>query len=163
MDKTGGIIEAVSGALCVALIALMAIVVLIGVYFRYVVGNPFMWTEELARFLMLWSGFLAINIAMRRDAHIKIDFIFNALPDVLRKIVEVLVDLLMTAFLVFLTFKGYQMAMGSIMNAMSMDFSMFWIYMAVPLGALLTLIQLVIMILKKNLLAHSKPVVLPDQ
>ncbi|MBT4090633.1 MAG: hypothetical protein HOE30_19265 [Deltaproteobacteria bacterium] len=67
----------------------------------------------------------------------------------------------MTAFLVFLTLKGYQMASGSIMNAMSMDFSMSWIYMAVPLGALLTLIQLVIMILKKTLLAFTKPVVPP--
>ena len=161
LDRTGFIIEAVSGAFCVALIALMTIVVLIGVYFRYIVGNPFMWTEELARFLMLWGGFLAINIAMRRDAHIKIDFIYKALPVVPRKIVEIFLDLLMTAFLVFLTLKGYQMASGSIMNAMSMDFSMSWIYMAVPLGALLTLIQLVIMILKKTLLAFTKPVVPP--
>lgn len=163
MDKAGGIIEAVSGAFCVALIALMTIVVLIGVHFRYIVGNPFMWTEELARFLMLWSGFLAINIAMRRDAHIRIDFIFKALPAVPRKIVEIIVDVLMTIFLVYLVFQGYQMATGSIMNAMSMDFSMFWIYMAVPLGALLTLVQLVIMILKKTLLALTQPVVLPGQ
>ncbi len=163
LDKTGATIDAVSGAVCVFLIAVMTIVVLVGVFFRYVVGNPFMWSEELARFLMLWSGFLAINIAMRRDAHIRIDFIFKALPFVIRKMVEYTVDLIMIAFLVFLVIRGYEFTTGSIMKAMSMDFSMSWIYLSVPVGAFLTLVQLLLMVLRKTLLAFFKPVLQPGQ
>lgn len=156
MEKTGRIIDAGSGALSVICIALMTGVVLIGVFFRYVVGNPFMWTEELARFFMLWSGFLAINIAMRQGKHIRIDFIFNALPFVIRKSAEYLMDLLMVCFLVFLIKKGYDMTSGTIMQAMSLNISMSWIYVAVPLGALLTLIQLVFIILQKTLPAFDR-------
>ena len=49
----------------IALIALMMIVILIQVFFRYVLNNSLVWPEETARFLMVWMTFIAAPIAYR--------------------------------------------------------------------------------------------------
>ncbi len=157
LDKTGYVVNAGSGAISVAILVAMVLVVLVGVFFRYVVGDPFQWTEELARFLMLWSGFLAMNLAMRSGEHIKIDFVVKAMPETVEKVIGYMVDILMGIFLVILTIKGYQMTEGAFMMALSMDFSMAWIYASVPVGSLLTLVQLVLNTGRKVLLEFGRP------
>mgnify|MGYP003388177999 CR=1 FL=1 len=46
--------------IAVACIALMVVCILIQVFFRYVLNNALPWTNEAARFLMLWiTGLIA--------------------------------------------------------------------------------------------------------
>ncbi|MCP4753372.1 MAG: TRAP transporter small permease [Proteobacteria bacterium] len=151
LDRVGFSIDRVSGAVSVMAFATMLMVVLLGVFFRYVMEDPFQWTEELARFLMLWGAFLAMNLAMRSEEHIRIDFIVKTMPRAVQSVVGILVDLLAGCFLVYLTIKGIQTTSGAIMTALSMDFSMAWIYASVPVGAFLTLVQLVLNRAKKML------------
>jgi len=130
--------------------------VILGVVFRYVVQAPLQWTEELARFFMLWTGFMAMNVAMYHRAHLAIDSIIVLMPPRLVKLLGYLGDILIAYFLIILLIKGYSMTTRTIMQASSMEFSMFWIYMAVPLGAFLTLIQHGLQIACK-LLGYSPP------
>ena len=148
-DTTGRAIELSSGAVCVVLGAAMVTVTLLGVFFRYVLGSPLQWTEELARFLMLWLGFLAMNLAMRQGQHISIDFLVAKFPRPLSTVTAYAVDLMIAYFLVVLTVKGYGMTAKTMMKASSMSFSMSWVYSAVPIGAGLTLVQLVLNVLKR--------------
>ncbi len=157
LDQTGSVIEAITGAICVMAFGAMLIVVLLGVFFRYVMGDPFQWTEELARFLMLWGAFLAMNLAMRSEEHIKIDFVIKSIPRAVQSAVGILVDLLVGCFLVYLTIKGIHIASGAFMTAMSMDFSMSWIYFSVPVGAFFTLVQLILNRAKKMLSRFEPP------
>ena len=157
LDKIGYSIEMGSGFFCVLFFAAMTFVVLLGVFYRYVMKDPFQWTEEAARFLMLWLGFLAINIALRRNEHIAIDTVVKALPPTVSKILDYLVHLMIGFFLSVLLAKGYRMTTGTIMTAAAMPISMFWIYLSVPLGVLLTLIQLFLIVTKK-ILSEFDPV-----
>jgi hypothetical protein len=77
-DKTGLIIEKFCGAICVLCFATMTLVAILGVFFRYIMQSPFMWTEEVARYLLVWLGFTAISIALRQDRHIKVELIAQA-------------------------------------------------------------------------------------
>ena len=115
------------------------------------VQNPLQWTEELARFLMLWTGFLAMNVAMHHGMHLKIDALVNVLPNWMKHVLGYVCDILIGCFLVILVFKGYGMTKNTMMLASSMKLSMVWIYMAVPLGAFLTLIQHVLQVGRKIL------------
>ncbi|MBW1788189.1 MAG: TRAP transporter small permease [Deltaproteobacteria bacterium] len=151
LDRVGSYIEKGSGFFCVLFFAGMTFVVILGVFYRYVMKDPFQWTEEAARFLMLWLGFLAINIALRRNEHIAIDTVVKALPPTVSKPIDYLIHLLMGFFLVVLLVKACGMTFGTIMTAASMPISMLWIYLSVPLGILLTLIQLLLNITKKVL------------
>lgn len=46
----------------------IALVILLQVGVRYGMQSPFAWTEELARYLMVWSGLLGATCAFRRGA-----------------------------------------------------------------------------------------------
>lgn len=149
MDKAGRIVEKISGYFCVLLFASMTVVVLVGVLFRYVMSSPFEWTEEIARFLMLCICFMAMNMAMRRKEHIAITSAIDKLPPGLSKFLGYIVDIQIAFFLILLIKQGYLMSMRTLMTASTFNISMKWIYMFVPLGALLTLIQLLILTTKK--------------
>jgi len=150
-DKIGHVIERVVGSFCVLIYGAMIVAALLGVVFRYIMLSPFEWTEEVARFLMLWLGFLAMNMALRRNQHIAINFFGNRLPPVLMRLLGYCIDGLVGLFLYYLLKQGYLMTTRTLMTASTLNISMFWIYMAVPLGALLTVIQLVLNVTMKVL------------
>jgi len=150
-DKLGYLIEMTSGIFCVLLFAAMILVTLLGVFFRYVMLNPFEWTEELARFLMLALSFLAINIALRKREHIAIQFLAQKLPNKVSKVLNYFVDILVGLFLVVLMKQGYLMATRTLLTASTLNISMFWIYLTVPLGAFLTILQLILNMTKKTI------------
>lgn len=65
------------GAICVAL---MVVVILLQVFFRYVLGNALPWPEEAARFLMLWMTGLMAPTALRRGGFVSIEMLVRFLP-----------------------------------------------------------------------------------
>ncbi|MBM3300728.1 MAG: TRAP transporter small permease, partial [Deltaproteobacteria bacterium] len=148
-DRIGRAIETAVGSFCVLIYAAMIAAALLGVLFRYVMLSPFEWTEEVARFLMLWVGFLAMNIALRRNEHIAINFLGGRVPPGARRLIGYGIDLLVGLFLYYLLKQGYLMTTQTLITTGTLNISMFWIYMAVPLGALLTLIQLVLNVAMK--------------
>jgi C4-dicarboxylate transporter DctQ subunit len=146
-DKIGHIIERVVGSFCVLIYGAMIVAALLGVVFRYIMLSPFEWTEDL----MLWLGFLAMNIALRRNQHIAINFFGDRLPPVLMRFMGYCIDGLVGLFLYYLLKQGYLMTTRTLMTASTLNISMFWIYMAVPLGAFLTVIQLILNVMMKVL------------
>jgi TRAP-type C4-dicarboxylate transport system permease small subunit len=150
-DKIGHVIELTVGSFCVLIYGAMIAAALLGVVFRYIMLSPFEWTEEVARFLMLWLGFLAMNIALRRNQHIAINFFGNRLPPGLSRLIGYCIDVLVGLFLYYLLKQGYLMTTRTLMTASTLNISMFWIYMAVPLGAFLTVIQLILNVTMKVL------------
>lgn len=150
-DKIGYVIEMTSAAFCVFIYAIMIGVALLGIIFRYIMYNPFEWTEELARLLMLWLGFLAISVALRKREHIAIQFIVQKLPYKVSKVLEYCVDLLIAFFLIILIKQGYLMTSRTILTTSTLNISMFWPYLAVPLGAFISLLQLILNVTKKIL------------
>ena len=120
----------------------MTLSALLGVFFRYVMQSPFMWTEEAARYLLVWMGFVAVSIALRRGRHIRIEILDKMAPAKLVRWIDFLVDALIAYFFIVLFRQGYLMTVNSIMSAATMGMSMKWVLAAVPVGAALTLIQL---------------------
>ncbi|MBM9595660.1 TRAP transporter small permease [Roseitranquillus sediminis] len=66
--------------LAVAALALMVIVTLLQVFFRYVLGDALPWPDEAARFLMLWMTGLIAPLAYRQGGFVAIDMVERALP-----------------------------------------------------------------------------------
>ena len=63
-----------------AAIALMVIAILLQVFFRYVLNDALAWSEEAARFCMLWMVGLMAPTALRRGGFVAIDMFGRALP-----------------------------------------------------------------------------------
>jgi len=125
------------------------VVTLLGVFFRYVMQSPFMWTEEVARYLLVWLGFTAVSLAFWQERHIKVDLLSRILPKFLATLLNRFVDLLVALFMIVLLYQGCLMTMGSIMKASTFNLSMKWILLAVPMAALLTLVFLILRVALK--------------
>jgi TRAP-type C4-dicarboxylate transport system permease small subunit len=140
-DTLGSIVETVCGGICVFCYAVMTLTAILGVFFRYVMQSPFMWTEEVARYLLVWLGFTAISMALRQNRHIKVDVMAAIAPPVVQKSVAYVVDVLVALFFVVLFWQGWLMTKNNIMVASTLPVSMTWIYAALPVAALLALFQ----------------------
>lgn len=80
-------------------IGLMVLSILCQVFFRYVLGSPLAWSEEAARFCMLWmTGFMA-PLAYRQGGFVAIDMLVQMLP---RRVAEILSFILLVIPLVVL-------------------------------------------------------------
>jgi len=150
-DKIGSFIEMTSGAFSVLFFAGMTAITLLGVIFRYVMDSPFEWTEEVARFSVLCLWLLSFNIALRKREHITIPALVDRLPPGVSKLLDYIVDILIGFFLIVLIKQGYLMTTRTLMFASTIHISMFWLYLFVPVGASLTLLQLILGMIKKVL------------
>ncbi len=61
--------------LSVILMAIMTVDVLWGVFTRYALGQQASWSEELARFLLIWIGILGAAYASGKNYHLAIDLL----------------------------------------------------------------------------------------
>ena len=86
--------------LSMTIVAIMAILVIAQVIFRYVLNDPLDWSEELARFSFIYLAFIGIGAAYGRRRHMFVDALVIELPPRFRRIAEVSVVGLATAFLV---------------------------------------------------------------
>ncbi|MFT6775565.1 MAG: TRAP-type C4-dicarboxylate transport system permease small subunit [Paracoccaceae bacterium] len=65
---------------CVALLALFVLDVWLGVVARRIIPLPITFTEELARYLMIWMALLAVSCEIAHREHIGVEFVFSRLP-----------------------------------------------------------------------------------
>jgi TRAP-type transport system small permease protein len=60
-------------AVCATLLAATFVVIFLQVVTRYVFDSPLPWTEELARYLLVWLTFAAAGYVTARRLHISVD------------------------------------------------------------------------------------------
>jgi len=88
----------------------MAIIVAMQVFFRYVLNQSLFWSEELARFLLVWLTFLGASVAYRRKAHPGIDMLYAKMPRSLQKAASLLTHAASLMLFGVMIFYGCQFA-----------------------------------------------------
>jgi TRAP-type C4-dicarboxylate transport system permease small subunit len=114
-------------------IAVLSAVVLVGVGSR-ALGDPYAWTDELSRLLMVWVAMFGWMLASRRHAHIRIRFFHDLLPPFAWSIAEIVMQLSVVVFGLLVVLYGAELVeRNHDVEAISLPFSMMWFY--VPLVA----------------------------
>jgi len=90
------------------MLSYMAVSLNIGVFRRYVLNNTSPFTEEIARFLLIWIVFLGIPYAVRQNRHIVIDL----LPERLSAGTTLVIDVI--SKVIFIIFSGLFMVLSII-------------------------------------------------
>jgi len=149
MDKTFSyqLIAGIDLVLRRFLIILMALIVLAvtwQVFTRFIIRDPSSYTEELARFLLIWIGILGAAYALRTRAHLGIDLIAQRVGEKDRKRIQV------TVYSTVIFFAFFVMVVGGIrlvyitfsLNQISaaMGIRMGYIYTVLPLSGILMII-----------------------
>lgn len=124
----------------------MTVSVALGVISRYVFDAPFFWTEEVARYALVWMTFLGSAELFRyRGGHINVEVLVQALPPVARRVVSLAVDLVVLAVLVAVGVGGYVlMTASSFSVSASLAIPMPWIYAVIPVSAAIAIGALVV-------------------
>lgn len=124
----------------------LATVVFSQVVMRYVFAAPPFWTEELARFLLIWLTFLGAVAAHRDGAHISVTWLAEKLGPARARWLELLAHIIVLAVLVVITKAGLDITKMGRQPAPALGISMAWFYAALPVGAglmiIVTLLQM---------------------
>ena len=140
MDKVGK----VEYFLVAVMIAVMAIVNFLQVVFRYVIEGSLPWSEELLRFLFVWTTFLGAGIGVRKGAHLGLTIIVNNLPPKLKKFVVFINYLICIVFSAIIGMLGLSLvSMQAEFNVRSsaMVLPMYWISLAIPVSFALIILH----------------------
>lgn len=141
--------------LCIYLLGVMTFVVLSGVFFRYVLGSALAWTEEVSKFLMIWMALMGAPVGLHLGTHVGIDALKAALKGRSHFSLLLLGQLIILSLLWVWIKEGIAMTMMARMQtASSVDLSLGWVYLAIPVGSFMMLmiaIQQIIQTLKSLL------------
>lgn len=94
LGKCNHVVAKLGKNLAGGLLALMLVMILAQVFFRYVLNDSLAWTEELAKFAMVWVACLVAPWAYRAHLNVSIQMFADALPAVLRRLTELLITVL---------------------------------------------------------------------
>ena len=127
----------------VAMVAAMTLIIILQVGLRYVFLYSLSWSEEVARYLMIWVSFLGASLALKWGFHIGVEFVVARLPEKARAWVDLVARLSILFFLVFFTIGGFQVAWAvRDQDSPAMLFSMGYAYVSAPVGGIFMIIQL---------------------
>jgi tripartite ATP-independent transporter DctM subunit len=120
------------------------LVALLQVFCRYVLNSSLSWPEEMARFAFVWFVFLGTALITRRARHITIDMVPRALDAAGLRIHAIAVRVIAASCAIFLLTCGGSLVSQASYVSPALQWSYAYLYLAVPAGALLTLVFLVL-------------------
>lgn len=105
---------------------------------RFVLEQPAEWTEILIRLSLIWMVFLGIPIAFRQGAMVSVDVLYRWSPPRLRRFLDWAVAIASLALIAIILWWGWDYAVRGRVQTMAglESLSMFWGYLALPVGAL---------------------------
>lgn len=148
MEQTRVLLERHTQTITALLLFIIALIVNLGVFCRYVLFAPLPWSEQIPKYAMVWMGFLGASVGISQNRHIGFDVLIARLPLMVRKTIILAGRLLIMFFLVFMTSYGISLAfaVGFISSAPMLGIPMFYLFLAVPTGGILMISQLAIRI-----------------
>jgi TRAP-type C4-dicarboxylate transport system permease small subunit len=124
-------------AICV-LMGAMVINVLWQVFTRFVLRDPSSFTEEAARYMMIWLGLLGSAYAAGRKAHLALDLITARLQGGRKRASEIIIQVIILLFTLTVMVGGgirlvwIQLSLGQQSAALQLKTG--YVYLAVPLA-----------------------------
>ena len=94
-------IDKILGIILIVIMSVMVINVLWQVFTRYVMATPSSFTDELARYLMIWIGVLGAAFVSGKNMHVAIDVLPSKLNETNRKKLAKVVDFIIISFVFF--------------------------------------------------------------
>lgn len=130
----------------IAMMLLLVTLVVAQVFFRFVINYSIGWSEELARYLLIWIAWIAASYAVQQNAHIRVEIVKDLFSGAVKKVLELVVLVISFGFSIFLAYEGTNFILAIKMTGQtspSLDLPMWIVYLAVPVGGTLMAIRLI--------------------
>lgn len=141
--RLAAILERVLDAILAAMVAAMVAIVVWQVFARYALHRAPGWSEELARYLIVWITTLGAAAVLRSGGHISVSWFVTRLHGRRRAVLLGLRDVAFAAILLVLVVSGLDYAeVNAVQQSAALEVPMNLVQMCLPLGAALTLLML---------------------
>jgi len=136
---------ALAMALACAMLALAAALGLWQIITRFIIERPAEFTEVLIRFSLIWMVFLGIPHAFRVGAMVSVDVLYRWSGQRMRRWLDAAVAIAALLLISVIIVVGWQYAVrGKVQSMMGLeDVSMFWAYLALPVGGVFSALGII--------------------
>ena len=163
MATLAHIVEAALRALLGVLVVMLVASVSWQVMSRYLLEDPSPWTEELARFLLIWIGMLGASFAFRQHAHLGLELLPRKLEGVPASLLRYFTLVVVALFAALVLITG-----GSNLVSLTWELRQYsavlgmpiaWVYSVIPLTGALIVFYCIVQALEPDdgrFAAHSE-------
>lgn len=125
------------------LLLTMVALVFIQIVSRVIISSSFPWTEEVARFMMIWITFLGASVAFQYGAHIGVEAFVERVPAKIRAFFVIITMLVCLSFFGLLIIYGYELASGAfVQTSPALQIPLGYIYYIIPISGVLMSLNL---------------------
>ncbi|MEF3077657.1 TRAP transporter small permease [Winogradskyella poriferorum] len=134
-------IDKILGNLLIVIMGVMVVNVIWQVFTRFVVGTPSSFTDELARYLMIWLGILGAAYVSGRNMHVAIDVLPQKASNKTQKYLKLVVYVLIILFALFaMVIGGCRLVYITYVldqQSPALQIPLAFVYLAIPVSGLL--------------------------
>lgn len=136
-------INGVTKWILIVLFFMMVVVVFLQVLFRFALDQPLAWTEELARYLLVWITFLGSGYAMSVKAHPSVELLYERANGMVKRVMMVLSTAVILFFFWQIIVKSFEFIQRSmVQTSPALQIPMGYIYTAIPIASVLFILNL---------------------
>lgn len=147
LDRLDRILVRANAFVAGTMLAVMVTLVFANVVSRYMFNYSFSWVEEVTRYMMIWLAYLSAGLALRHRRHVSVELLQDALPRPAVLAVRAMVALIVVGFFGVVAYHGFRYAAFAwIQSTPVLGLSLGLIYLAIPLGALLMIVHLLLVL-----------------
>ncbi len=145
MEKLREIINKIIFIIGTILLTTITITVAWQVVSRYVFNEPSIFTDELARFLLMWIGMLGTTYAFGSKSHLSMDFLHTLLCAKTVKMIKILLPILGIVFIGSVMVGGGTLLTLNTMQQLSpvLYIPMGYVYLILPITGIINILYLV--------------------
>jgi TRAP-type C4-dicarboxylate transport system permease small subunit len=142
MNKVSDVLNSVCELALVLFLSAMTVAVFLEILFRYVFHLPLFWTEEFARYCLVWSSLLGASIALKRGEHIAVTLFLNRFPPPPRRVMMVVAEISVAVILAVILWGGISLVMvTSRQLSPALRITMALPYSALPIASAVMLVH----------------------
>lgn len=146
IKKISDAINKICIVIAVALLGAMVIVTFVQIICR-VFFTALSWSEELARYLLVWSTLIGAGCVYKAGGHISVLIVQDLFPPAVRKAFKVLVHILCAVFFAIVVYYGIKyMGMVGTQKSAALHVPMKYMYLSIPLGCGIMLVHAISLI-----------------
>lgn len=137
MKKVLRVLEKVEESVAAFFFVTGSLIAIYGVFMRYIFNSPASWTTEIFEMFMVIAIFIGFGMALKDDRHIVVDLLYDKMPPVVKRIFNIISNVLGAFFSIFLTIMGMQMvSIARIQGGATVDVGIpIWVtYLIMPIG-----------------------------
>lgn len=130
--------------LTAGILATMVVLIFIQIISRVILSSSFAWTDEVARYLMIWLTFLAASVGFKHGAHIGVEVFVRNLPKTLKIILQIIAALASFVFFVIMISMGWEIISVSMkQTSPALNIPMGYVYIIFPISGMLIILNLI--------------------